>query len=200
MFLKKFLQSLNAILPHAAGHPYRGPARRFGYLLCMARQTYKDDTLDIQGAGAKVKALINEHLINLGINLQIPPVELLSDGFLAHVERHAQGDPEAKASEMEHAIRKHCTVRFDEDPAFYKRMSEKLERLIQAHRDNWLALAEGYEHLRREVAAGRTETVHGLDRGPVVVAIDSSGLLGRGLSPPSWCRCRAHATKPAFAG
>jgi len=30
VYLKKFLQSLNLILPHAAGHPYRGPARRFG--------------------------------------------------------------------------------------------------------------------------------------------------------------------------
>ena len=26
------------------------------------------------------------------------------------------GSAEAKASEMEHAIRKHCTIHFDEDP------------------------------------------------------------------------------------
>ena len=44
---------------------------------------------------------------------------------------------------MEHAIRKHCTVHFDEDPAFYKRLSEKLEKLIQEHKNNWKALAEG---------------------------------------------------------
>src|SRR3546814_2788617 len=61
-----------------------------------------------------------------------------------------QGDPEAKASEMEHAIRKHCTVHFDEDPAFYKRMSEKLERLIQQHGKNWDLLADEYEQLRSE--------------------------------------------------
>jgi len=30
VYLKKFLQSLNLILPNSAGHPYRGPARRFG--------------------------------------------------------------------------------------------------------------------------------------------------------------------------
>lgn len=164
VYLKKFLQSLNLILPNEAGHPYRGPARRFGYLLRMVKERYKDDSLDIADAGEKVKSLINEHLIELGINPKIPPVELLSDDFIANVQKHSQGDPEAKASEMEHAIRKHCTVHFDEDPAFYKKLSEKLEQLIQDHRDNWKALAEGYETLRREALSGRTETIVGLNK------------------------------------
>jgi type I restriction enzyme R subunit len=164
VYLKKFLQSLNLILPHTSGHPFRGPARRFGYLLRMVKERYKDESLDISDAGAKVKALINEHLIDLGINPKIPPIELLSEDFLANVQKHAQGDPEAKASEMEHAIRKHCTVHFDEDPAFYKTLSEKLEKLIEEHKHNWDALAEGYEQIRREAEAGRTEVVEGLTK------------------------------------
>ena len=164
VYLKKFLMSLNLVLPNASGHPYRGPARRFGYLMRMVKERYKDDSLDISDAGAKVKALINEHLIDLGINPKIPPIELLSDEFLAHVRKHSKGDPEAKASEMEHAIRKHCTIHFDEDPAFYKRLSEKLEKLIQDHRDNWLALADGYEQLRQEAREGRQGISEGLTR------------------------------------
>lgn len=164
VYLKKFLQSLNLILPHEGGQSYRGPARRFGYILRMVKERYKDDSLDIADAGAKVKALINEHLIDLGINPKIPPIELLSADFMANVRKHAGGDPEAKASEMEHAIRKHCTVHFDEDPAFYKRLSEKLEKLIQQHKDNWDALAEGYEQLRGEALAGRTDAVEGLTK------------------------------------
>ena len=164
VYLNKFLQSLNLILPNEAGHPYRGPARRFGYLLRMVKERYKDDSLDIADAGAKVKALINEHLIDLGINPKIPPVELLADDFLAHVQKHAGGDSEAKASEMEHALRKHCTVHFDEDPAFYKRLSDKLEKLIQEHKDNWNVLAEGYEQLRAEALAGRRENIEGLSK------------------------------------
>lgn len=65
VYLKKFLQSLNLILPHHSGHAYRGPARRFGYLLRMVKERYKDESLDIADAGAQVKALINEHLIDL---------------------------------------------------------------------------------------------------------------------------------------
>jgi type I restriction enzyme R subunit len=164
VYLKTFLQSLNLILPNQAGHRFRGPARRFGYLLRMAKERYKDDTLDIADAGEKVKALINEHLIDLGINPRIPPIELLADDFIANVQKHAQGDPEAKASEMEHAIRKHCTVHFDEDPAFYKRLSEKLEKLIQEHQNNWQALAEGYEQIRNEAMEGRTDAIEGLSK------------------------------------
>ncbi|MGA2400546.1 MAG: type I restriction endonuclease subunit R [Syntrophobacteraceae bacterium] len=164
VYLKKFLQSLNLILPHVTGHPYRGPARRFGYLLRMVKERYKDDSLDISDAGEKVKSLINEHLIDLGINPKIPPIELLSDDFMANVQKHSQGNPEAKASEMEHAIRKHCTIHFDEDPAFYKRLSEKLEKLIQEHKDNWEVLVQEYEHLRSEALVGRTEAIEGLTR------------------------------------
>jgi len=165
VFFKKFLQSLNMILPHAAGHSYRVPAKRFGYLLRMTKERYKDDSLDIADAGEKVRALINEHLIDLGINPKIPPVELLAPDFMTRVRQHSGEDAEAKASEMEHALRKHCTIHFDEDPAFYRRLSEKLEKLIQQHRENWELLAEEYEQLRMEASEGRRrEDERGLSR------------------------------------
>jgi type I restriction enzyme R subunit len=69
----------------------------------MVKERYKDDSLDISDAGEKVKALINEHLIDLGINPRIPPIELLSPDFLENLAKHNGSDPEAKASEMEHA-------------------------------------------------------------------------------------------------
>lgn len=164
IYLKKFLQSLNLILPNPAGHSYRGAARRFGYLLRMVKETYKDDSLDIADAGEKVKALINDHLVDLGINPKIPPVELLSDDFISQVQKHSQGNDEAKASEMEHAIRKHTTIRFDEDPAFYTKLSEKLEKLIEQHSDNWRTLAHELEQLRTEAIEGRTEIIEGLTK------------------------------------
>lgn len=161
VYLKKFLQSLNLILPHPSGHAYRGPARRFGYLLRMVKERYKDESLDIADAGAKVRALINEHLIDLGINPKIPPVELLSEDFMAQVHRHAGGNAQAKASEMEHAIRKHCTVHFDEDPAFYKKLSEKLEKLIEDHKNQWELLAKEMEPLVHDAATGRKSDSEG---------------------------------------
>jgi len=78
VYLKKFLQSLNLVLPNAAAQPYRGPARRFGYLLRMVKERYKDDSLDISDAGAKVKALINEHLIDIDTEILLTDIPQLA--------------------------------------------------------------------------------------------------------------------------
>jgi type I restriction enzyme R subunit len=155
VYLKKFLASLDIILPHAAGQPYRVPAKRLGYVQRVAKERYKDDTLNLGDAGQKVRDLINEHLISLGINPKVAPVELLSDDFVEKLNEHAAGNAEAKASEMEHAIRKHCTVHHDEDPAFYKSLSDKVERLIDQYQDQWELLADELEKLRQEAVEGR---------------------------------------------
>lgn len=164
VYLKKFLASLDIILPNALAQPYRVPARRFGYLLDVAKKRYRDETINFGDAGEKVRRLINEHLISLGINPKVPPVELLSSDFMDELNRHSGGNAEAKASEMEHAIRKHCTVHHDEDPAFYKSLSEKVERLIDQYQNQWENLAEELEKIREQAAAGRREGEDGMSR------------------------------------
>ena len=111
-----------------------------------------------------MKALINEHLISLGINPKVPPVELLSADFLEQLNAHAGVNAEAKASEMEHAIRKHCTVHHDEDPAFYKSLSEKVDALIERHKDEWDLLVEKLAEIRQEAAAGRQQGEDGMSK------------------------------------
>jgi type I restriction enzyme, R subunit len=180
VFLKKFLQSLDLVLPGSAAQPYRGPARRLGYLLRMVKERFKDDSIDFSGVGKKVAALVNQHLIELGIDPKIPPVELFDPDFVEKVTGHAKGSARAKASEMEHAIRKHCTIHFDQDPAFYKRMSEKLDALIAQHGEDWKALSERYEELRAEIGAGRPDTGEGQSGEARVFRDNLMGLLGDG--------------------
>jgi type I restriction enzyme R subunit len=47
-----------------AANPFRVPAKRFGYILRVTKERYKDNSLQLGDAGEKVKRLINEHLIN----------------------------------------------------------------------------------------------------------------------------------------
>ncbi|MCY0093244.1 type I restriction endonuclease subunit R [Hoeflea ulvae] len=164
VYLKKFLASMDIILPHQAANPFKVPAKRFGYILRVTKERYKDTSLNLGDAGEKVKDLINEHLISLGINPKVPPVELLSDDFIESLNLHAAGNAEAKASEMEHAIRKHCTVHHDEDPAFYKSLSEKVENLLNQHQSDWIRLAEELDKLRTEAAAGRQSGEAGMSK------------------------------------
>ncbi len=164
VYLKKFLMSMDIILPSQAAQSYRVPAKRFGYIMRVAKERYKDDSLDLGDAGQKVRDLINEHLISLGINPKVPPVELLSEDFIARLNQHAGGNAEAKASEMEHAIRKHCTVHEDEDPAFYRSLSEKVENLIGQYQDQWEKLADELEKIRGEAVQGRKQGEDGMSK------------------------------------
>jgi len=164
VYLKKFLASLDIILPNTAGQTYRVPAKRFGYILRIAKERYKDETLNLGDAGQKVRDLINEHLISLGINPKVPPVELLSANFIEELNKHSGGNAEAKASEMEHAIRKHCTVHHNEDPAFYKSLAEKVEQLIDQYRGHWEKLADELGKVREQAAAGRQDGEEGMSK------------------------------------
>jgi type I restriction enzyme R subunit len=164
VYLKKFLMSLDIVLPRQEAQPYRVPARRLGYVLQVAKERYKDESLNLGDAGEKVKALINEHLISLGINPKVAPVALLAEDFMAQLAVHAGGISEAKASEMEHAIRKHCTVHHNEDPAFYKSLSAKVDALIEQHQDQWDLLAEKLAALCGEAIAGRRQGEEGLSK------------------------------------
>lgn len=164
VYLKKFLTSMDIILPHTSAQPYRVPAKRFGYIMQVAKERYKDNSLDLGNAGEKVKKLINEHLISLGINPKIEPIELFADDFMEKLAAHAGTNNEAKASEMEHAIRKHCTVHHDEDPAFFRSLSEKVDALIEKHHDDWNALAEKLSDLRKEAMTGRERGENGMSK------------------------------------
>ena len=161
VYLKKFMQSMDIILPNQAANKYRVPMFRFGYILNRVKERYKDDSMDISGAGAKVRKLIDEHLISLGINPKIRPVELMSDTFIKELEKNKSS--KAKASEMEHAIRKHCKINWEKDPALFQFLSEKLDALIQKHKSNWDKLKKELEGLRDEVKDGRQQTEDGVD-------------------------------------
>jgi type I restriction enzyme R subunit len=164
VYLKKFLMSMDVVMPHASAQAFRVPAKRFGYILAVAKERYKDTSLSLGNAGEKVKALINMHLISLGINPKVEPVELLASDFMEQLAAHAGDNAAAKASEMEHAIRKHCTVHHDEDPAFFKSLSAKVDALIEKHHEQWDLLAEKLTELRTQAIAGRTHAGGGMER------------------------------------
>jgi len=54
VYLKKFLMSLDIILPNKAAHAYRVPAKRLGYILRVTKERYKDTSLNLGDAGEKV--------------------------------------------------------------------------------------------------------------------------------------------------
>lgn len=87
-------------------------------------------------------------------------MELLQANFTKKVEEERSS--RAKASQMEHALRKHVTVHFDEDPGFFGPLSEKLEAIIQQYKDNWDEQAKQLSLLAEEVKTNKPSVEDGV--------------------------------------
>jgi type I restriction enzyme R subunit len=152
--IKAFYDSLDLLFNASMAREYYVPAKRLGYLLMRMRDRYHDETLDLKWAGAKVRKLIDKYLISQGIDPKIPPVKLLSDDFPKVLDEHNRTG-RAKASEMEHAIRWHIKVNMEKDPALYTMFSERLQKILDAHKEHWDMLVTELTKLRTDIANGR---------------------------------------------
>ncbi|HUX86080.1 MAG TPA: restriction endonuclease subunit R, partial [Chloroflexota bacterium] len=120
--LKQFLQTLDTVLPRPEALPYLRDARIFGWINKASHNRYRDDQLNLIGAGNKVRELIDDYVVSQGVDPKIPPISILDANFDAVVAAHASD--RAKASEMEHAARHYITVHYQEDPVYYQKLSE----------------------------------------------------------------------------
>jgi len=151
--LKAFLASLDTVLPRPEGLPYAGDAKRLAYVYARARNRYKDTPVLGKDVGAKVRKLIDEHVISLGIDPRIPPIQLTDTEFDTQLARAANA--RAKASEMEHAIRAHIRRHADEDPVLYRKLSERLNEILKTLGEQWNELIAQLQKLIDELRTGK---------------------------------------------
>jgi type I restriction enzyme R subunit len=149
--LREFLQTLNTVLPRPEALPHVADARQLGLIRARAFKRYRDQHLNIAGAEAKVRKLIDDYVIAQGIDVKIPPIDILAAGFEEHVGRIRS--LRAQAAEMEFAARHHIRRHFQEDPVYYQRLSQHLEAILQAYADNWEALVKALREFIREYRA-----------------------------------------------
>ncbi|MGX4643469.1 type I restriction endonuclease subunit R [Massilia sp. SYSU DXS3249] len=156
--LKAFLGSLDTVLPRPEGLPYSGDAKRLAYIYARARNRYKDTPVLGKDVGAKVRKLIDDHVISLGVDPKIPPIQLTDAEFDTHIAREA--NDRAKASEMEHAIRSHISKHADEDPVLYRKLSEHLNDILKTLGEKW---DEVISQLQKIIGELRTGTAGSAD-------------------------------------
>ncbi|MBP1839418.1 type I restriction endonuclease subunit R [Formosa algae] len=153
-YIKAFFDSLDLLFHSEAARKYYIPAKRFGYLLVRIKNRYKDPSMDLKWAKPKVRKMIDEHLETLGIDSRVAPVSLLSKDFAKEVGKLGKNS-KSKASEMEHAIRRHIKVNINKDPALYKRFLKRMEEIIERYQGNWDAIVEEFERVREDLEKGR---------------------------------------------
>lgn len=157
-YLKAFFDILDLLLNLPKARIFWIPSKRFGYLLIRIKNHYRDPTLDLKWAGEKVRKLIDKYLYSEGIDSKIAPISLLSDEFPKHIDKRKLS-PKAKASEMEHAIRRHIKINTENDPALYTKFKERLQLILERFKDNWEACVNNLEELREDIAHTEEEGI-----------------------------------------
>jgi type I restriction enzyme R subunit len=181
VLLKAFLATLDLVLPRPEALPYVADAKKLADIQIRARNRYRSDERPIGAeVGAKVRKLIDDHIVSLGIDPKIPPMAITDTKFDQHVEKHRS--PKAKASEMEHALRHHVRKHFDEDPELFEALSKRLDRILAEMKGKWDELVEALRAFKDEVKPAARGTTP-----------DST----RRRRPPSWASCARRSAREA---
>jgi len=193
--LKYFLTTLDLVLPRPEALPFVKDVKTLAFIQTRARNLYRTGGRPIgREVGEKVRALIDEHVISLGIDPSIPPISIMDAEFGEHVDK--QGSPRAKASEMEHALRFHIRQHYDEDPEHFERLSERLAKILTELKDRWDELVEALRTFVIEVEAGRQRDTTGLDpatQAPFLGVLRQE-VAGGGDLPPDRLKALCEAT------
>ena len=155
MAFKAFGKQMNIVLPDAAAAPFIADLKLLGKVHNHARNIYHDTGMDLSGVGEKVRELVDNHIFSTGVDPKIPPVDLLAANFKQSVE--ANKSDEAKASEMESAIKHHITINLDEDPEYYRSLSLRLRDIIEKTAGKWDLQLELLSYMVDNIASERKQ-------------------------------------------
>jgi type I restriction enzyme, R subunit len=171
---KRFSQSLDMMLPKPQALPFVSDARWLGKIRATAAAKYRDSKLDISDCGAKVRKLIEEAVIAEGIQILVKQVSLFTPEFEEKLK--ALKTDEARASEMEHAIRDEIHVKLDENPVFFASLRERLEKIIEDRKARRIDAAQQLKLLET-----LTKEIRGHGQAAEKVGLSETGFAIYGL-------------------
>ncbi|MFO0692913.1 MAG: type I restriction endonuclease subunit R [Polyangiales bacterium] len=201
---RAFAQSMDILLPDPRALDYAADLGWLGKIRAAARARFRDGVIDISDCGEKVRALIDEAIVADGVQILVKEVNLFSDEFEERLGAHKS--TEARASEMEHAIRREIHVHIDEDPEFYSSLKERLEQIVADYKAKRIEAAKQLELFAevKHTIATRDELAEDLGLSEAGFAI--YGLLakksatGEGVSEASPIYGKVDEAKKALAG
>jgi type I restriction enzyme R subunit len=160
--VRMFYETLNILehRPEVPGDVFRD-AKLLGFINKVAANLYRDPALNLLGVAEKVKALINAHVAARGIDPKIPPTAITDAQFERVLA--AQTSSRARAAEMQHAARYHIIGFANQNPAYARKMSEKLEEILQRFKEDWDALERELRKFIEELKQGDRQDFPDLD-------------------------------------
>ena len=143
--LERFLDTLDVVLPRPEALPFVADAKRFGFIRKAAANLYRDPSLNLIGAGRKVRVPDRRACAGERRRTDRGAREHYGGRF-----RDCRGWAFVGPHEgLRNGTR--CSASYfdlDEDPAYYRKLSERLEEILRTFQDNWAELVKA-ERIRR---------------------------------------------------
>lgn len=159
---KTFQGLVEALLPAHVGTDILNDLKWLSYIRVAAKAKYTpQDQMDISDCGEKVKEIIEKHLTSLGVQQWIAPITLFEDDFQMKI--NTLHSDESQASAMEHAVKHAIAVRMQDNPVFYTSLLEKLQKLLDETKNDWIKRKKELEEfIQRDVKEGTKSQVEQL--------------------------------------
>jgi type I restriction enzyme R subunit len=173
---RELAKLMDQFLPDPQALPYLPRLKRLTEIRAYVRAQFlrENEGADWTAIGAKVKQLVDTR-ISAEVRALMTPISILDRDF----DEKIAGLPhdEARASLMEHAIRAQIKERLGENPAFYERLSETLQRIIQELHDRVIDAAEACRRMTALRGELRREDAIAEAQGLTPVSFAVYGLL-----------------------
>lgn len=193
----RFAEAMDMVLPDpkALEEPYPSDLKRLSRIRVLARRAYHEEPFDPKDYGAKVGEIITSHLSVTGVQQLLMKFDILDPTFRPHLESLRSSD--AKAAEIEHAIRQEIHVHRDENPTAYASLWEQLERIVNDRREARVSAASALTQLEAMVgqAADIRSGVVGRSDGLTGTAVAILPFIDADLPDAERSRSAASITK-----
>jgi type I restriction enzyme, R subunit len=160
--VRMFYETLNTLehRPEVPADIFRN-AKLLGFINKVAANLYRDPALDLLGVAEKVKALINGYVSARGVDPKIPPIAMTDADFEKVLLE--QTSSRTRAAQMQHAAKYHIVWFSNQNPAYARKMSDKLEEILQRFKNDWDALERELRKLIDELKQGDRNDFPDLD-------------------------------------
>ena len=159
---RMFSSALDSILPGREAEPYMNDFKTVSIIRQIVRTYYNDRTSTYQYS-KKIQKIIDDHIRSLGISVLIDPMEITHENFLIFVKKKIPTNKYAQAALIKNRARQVIEELMPNNPAYYEKLYERLQRLIQNEKDrrqknaDYFTNPEDYEKIYQEALSEEQE-------------------------------------------
>lgn len=161
---REFYKALEQLLPDPRALDY---VRDFAWINRVkneAKEFFQESDNALSSAISKrVAQRISRSLKSTGVDVLLSPVNVLDDEFSAELDKFKSD--RAKASRMEHKLKKTITLKMHEDPVFYGSLEQKIVEIVEDYRAERITdvkRLKRFSQVREQMREGQSESAETL--------------------------------------